>query len=88
MIYPSIGRVVLLNLPEHSVQPVPALITFVHGPECIDVTGFLPDNRGMVQRRMIRLDQYTSHDGRVIVGVGEYAFWMAYQQKAQAASAS
>lgn len=82
MIKPSIGRVVLFwpGPPVHSeVQPMPALVAFVHSDRLINVGGF-DMNGNPIKATSVTLLQ----DDDVPPSVGPYAEWMPYQ-KGQAA---
>ncbi len=75
MIKPTIGRVVLFN-DGISIQRVPALITYVHSDECINIGGF-DQNGAPFSRTSVNLIQ---DDQNCYVGSAE---WMDYQKGQQ-----
>ena len=83
-IAPTIGRVVLFqpaHVPEaeHSAQPWPALICYVHSDRCINVAAF-DENGNNFPASSVPLLQ----DGDEKPAAGYFAEWMPYQ-KGQAA---
>jgi len=82
MISPSIGRVVWYHPPGHpsSDQPWPALISYVHNDQLINVGGFRADGTSF-DAREVRLVQDASETVKLSDG---YACWMPYQQKVAA----
>lgn len=87
MITPTIGRVVLFtpHLAERyqSHQPWPALITYVHGPNMINIGGFTPNGEPFARTsvRLLQDDDKPYNDNEA------YAAWMPYQVAQAAAQA-
>lgn len=78
MIYPTIGRVVLVTRPGNtSGQPEPALISHVWGDRMINVGGFGCNGVPFAETSITLLQDDD-------IGNGRYAEWMPYQ-KGQAA---
>lgn len=82
MIMPTIGRIVLVHRPGASPQPEPALITFIHSPELINVGGF-DSNGNPFSCTSLPLEggDETKRDQSLA-----YAFWMPYQKQAASRS--
>jgi hypothetical protein len=76
MITPTIGRVVLVHIPESS-QPWPALICYVHSDTIINVGGFSTGGAPF-QRNYLPLE---GGDESLRDQTKEYAYWMPYQKK-------
>lgn len=88
MIKPTIGRVVLVYRKDGtSEQFEPALITFVHSDEIINVAGFTKEGFPF-RYNMIKLEQAPIADDPDATKVGDgpyghqtFACWMPYQRR-------
>lgn len=74
---PSIGRIVWVNLPAKSDQLCPALVTYIHDNNCVNLAAH--DRNGDLMPLSL-IGFYHGDDGQIPVG---WCGWMPYQVQAQ-----